>query len=254
MAKRGAPRSVSTRAGEPRAADSSERAYAAIRTRLVEFQLKPEERINEQQLALALRLSRTPVRAALNRLASEGFCSLIPNRGFYVRRIDTQELLHLFEARAELETSAFRLACRRATDAGISDLAAFWQKALHRYELRHCDEILELDEAFHLRLTRLSGNPELERLLVALNARIRFVRCIQIERGPQHDGIVRFHAQIVEALRRRAAGRGCTLLRQHIALTVENVQVVLKEALFRVYSPSVSQLSAHQRQVPLAGE
>ena len=231
------PRSASGGTREARVADSSERAYRAIRRLLVEFQLKPEERINEQQLAATLSLSRTPVRAALNRLASEGFCSLIPNRGFYVRRVDSSELLNLFEARAELETSAFRLACRRAGDTAIADLENFRQRALRRYERREHDEILELDEQFHLRLARLSGNPELERLLAALNGRIRFVRRIQIERGPRHDGIVRFHAQIVAALKRRAAARGCALLRQHISLTVESIQTVLQQALLRLYSP-----------------
>ena len=59
-----------------RSADSSERAYHTIRKLLVEFRLKPEERINEVQLSRSLGLSRTPVREALNRLASEGFVTL----------------------------------------------------------------------------------------------------------------------------------------------------------------------------------
>ena len=42
-----------------RPADSSERAYQAIRQMLVEFRLRPEERINEVRLATSLGLSRT---------------------------------------------------------------------------------------------------------------------------------------------------------------------------------------------------
>jgi DNA-binding GntR family transcriptional regulator len=94
-----------------RAADSSERAYNAIRKLLVEFGLKPEERINEVQLARNLGVSRTPVREALNRLASEGFVSLTPNRGFFVRSLSTEGLIDLYELRSVIECAAFRFMC-----------------------------------------------------------------------------------------------------------------------------------------------
>ncbi|WP_245491999.1 GntR family transcriptional regulator, partial [Mesorhizobium sp. M7A.F.Ca.AU.001.01.1.1] len=68
--------SLAAEAETRRAADSSERAYNTIRKLLVEFKLKPGERINEVQLSRGLGLSRTPIREALNRLASEGFVSL----------------------------------------------------------------------------------------------------------------------------------------------------------------------------------
>lgn len=223
-----------------RAADSAERAYRAIRQQLVEFKMRPEERINEVQLAQTLDLSRTPVREALNRLASEGFVVFTPNRGFCFRGLDIDDLLDLFELRAIIETGSFALACERADEAGIARVQAFWADAKLRYENKDPDEILELDEAFHVHLAELANNPEIVRQLIGVNARIRFVRRVQIENGPQHWSLVEDHSRIVQALTERDREKGIEILRAHISLTFAEARAVLKEALLKIFLPEPS--------------
>src|SRR5690606_31139082 len=87
----------------PRAADSVNRVYAAIRRMAVNFEFRPEQRINEVELAAALNVSRTPVREALNRLVIEGLITLVPNKGFYCRPFDAEQIMSLFEVRTALE-------------------------------------------------------------------------------------------------------------------------------------------------------
>ncbi|AYD04216.1 GntR family transcriptional regulator [Neorhizobium sp. NCHU2750] len=219
-----------------RAADSSERAYNTIRKLLVEFQLKPEERINEMQLAKSLSISRTPIREALNRLASEGFVSLTPNRGFFVRSLSTEGLIDLYELRSIIECSAFRLMCERASDEDIGRLQSYWANIVDGYRDQPPDDILAEDEGFHILIAELSGNPEIVAQLNAINARIRFIRRIQIEHSTHDKTLVAAHSQIVDAATRRAAGEGMELLRQHIELTVSATQQALKDALLKVYS------------------
>jgi DNA-binding GntR family transcriptional regulator len=221
--------------GVRRAADSADRAYAAIRQWIIEFKLKPEERINELQFAQALALSRTPVREALNRLASEGFLVFSPNRGFFCRSLDIADLVAVYELRSILERGGFELACRRASNAGIAALARFWADALRRYARGDPDEMLGLDEAFHRQLAELSGNHEIVRQVTAIDARIRFVRRIGIEHGPRHARMIGEHTRLVAALKARNAPRGMRILVQHISLSVEEAQKVLKEVLFRLY-------------------
>lgn len=220
-----------------RAADSAERAYKAIRKQLVEFKMRPAERINEVHLAQMLDLSRTPVREALNRLASEGFVVFTPNRGFCFRGVDIDDLLDLFEMRSIIETGAFALACERADEAGIARLQAFWADARIRYENKDPDEILELDESFHVHLAELANNPEIVRQLIGVNARIRFVRRVQIENGPQHWSLVEDHSRIVQAIVDRDRERGIEILRSHISLTFAEARSVLKEALLKIFLP-----------------
>jgi DNA-binding GntR family transcriptional regulator len=202
--------------------------------------MRPAERINEVHLAQMLDLSRTPVREALNRLASEGFVVFTPNRGFCFRGVDIDDLLDLFEMRSIIETGAFALACERADEAGIARLQAFWADARVRYENKDPDEILELDEGFHVHLAELANNPEIVRQLIGVNARIRFVRRVQIENGPQHWSLVEDHSRIVQAIVDRDRDRGIEILRSHISLTFAEARAVLKEALLKIFLPEQS--------------
>ncbi|MGF7161676.1 DNA-binding GntR family transcriptional regulator [Rhodoligotrophos appendicifer] len=224
-----------TKRSTPRPADSAERAYKSIRDLAIEFRLRPDERINEVQLSKQLHVSRTPIREALNRLASEGFLVFQPNRGFFFSAPDMNDLLKLFELRSVIETGSFNLSCERATEAEIADLEIFWQGALARYDDYDPDEILKLDEEFHVRLARLAGNHEISRALDALNARIRFARRIQIGRRRHITRMTMEHGQMIEALKDRNSTGGNEALRSHISLTIEDASDVIKEAVFRLY-------------------
>lgn len=214
-----------------RPADSADRAYAAIRRLVVDFRFRPDERINEVQLAAQIGLSRTPIREALNRLASEGFLIFSPNRGFVFRALDIDDLVHLFELRTIVETGAFRLACMRGDREAATNLSDFWREAHEAYRSADPDEILDLDEAFHVTLARASGNPEIVRHLQAVNARIRFVRRVQIERGRKHASMIDEHTEIAKALQCRDVWSGTDLLSRHIAMTVEDARSALAEAI-----------------------
>ncbi len=228
------------RAGPRRPADSVLRAYAAIRAQVVDFRLRPGERVNEFQLARQLGLSRTPVREALNRLASEGFLVLTPNRGFFFRPLDIAALVQFYEVRSVLERGAFVLACERATDAAIAELAGFWSDAKLVYLRDDPDEKLDLDEGFHQRLAGLSGNPEFARQLAAINARIRFARRTEIARGPRHAIMVDDHGKLVAALQRRQASVGSGILAAHISLSVEDARAVLRDVLGADYAEAAA--------------
>ncbi|RAI01667.1 GntR family transcriptional regulator [Acuticoccus sediminis] len=230
-------------AGAPlqkRSADSSERAYETIRKLLVEFRLRPEERINEVQLSRTLGLSRTPIREALNRLASEGFVELSPNRGFHVRPLSTEGLLDLYELRSIVECAAFQLMCKRADPEDLADFGDFWASVRDDYRDRDPDEILELDETFHMMLAELSGNQEIPKQLSAINARIRFIRRIQIEHVTHDTGQVLQHDAIVDAAMKRDVEAGTAALRSHIEITVSATQQAMKDALLKIYESGTS--------------
>ena len=229
------PEPAGTEQEPRRLADSSERAYNVIRKQLVEFKLRPDERINEVQLARGLGFSRTPIREALNRLASEGFVSLTPNRGFFVRSLSTEGMIDLYEMRSIIECAAFRLMCERATDEQIDRLRAYWEAIVDEYQHHDPDVILAEDEGFHLLIAELSGNPELVHHLNAINARIRFIRRIQIEHT---HGIrqIASHSAIVDAAVKRDPARGVELLRDHIEMTVSATQQALKDVLLKAFT------------------
>ncbi len=218
-----------------RSADSGDKAYEVIRRQLVEFKLKPDQRINEMALAKSLGISRTPIREALNRLASEGFVVLTPNRGFFFKALDIEALINLYELRSIIECGGFALMCERASDADLERLRSYWDNVKVNYTARDPDEILFLDEGFHLLIAELAGNPEIVNQLMAINARIRFVRRIQIQHKSHDEEFVGVHQKIVDAGLRRDVPDGTELLRAHLRMTVSAAQHALKDALLDVY-------------------
>jgi DNA-binding GntR family transcriptional regulator len=213
---------------------STDRVYEQIKLMAMTYAFLPGEHINEVELARQLAVSRTPVREALNRLSSEGFTTMAPNRGFFGRLLDVNEIFHLFEYRCALEQAIMRLACERATDADLDALDDFVRDLAQRDAEDQTPTLdrLRQDEEFHLRIARLTGNPEFERALEAVNSRIHFVRWIDLrQRGTSVAG----HARLAGLLRTRDAERCATQLGDLIRRRREEILEVIKQGVVEIY-------------------
>lgn len=87
-----------------------------LRAAVLAGEFAPGERLYEVELSQRLGVSRTPVRAALQALASDGLLDHVPHRGYSVRAFDLAETMQAYEIRAVLEG----LAARRAAQQGMS--------------------------------------------------------------------------------------------------------------------------------------
>lgn len=84
-----------------------------IRTSVLSGEFEPGARLHEVRLSERLGVSRTPIRSALQSLASEGMLDYTPNRGYSVRRFSTSEIVDAYEIRAVMEALAARFAAER---------------------------------------------------------------------------------------------------------------------------------------------
>lgn len=210
-------------------------AYAHLHEQAVNYRVRPGRRIKESEVAKYLSISRSPVREALNRLASEGLVSFEHNRGFLARELDPREVRELFELRAGLEAQAFRLACERADDNAIKALRDHWERLLDHRAALSLDQLIDGDEDFHRRLAGLAGNRELSATLETINARIRFVRRIEIARPERNTTTFVEHAALLEHLQQRAAERGAALIASHITLSAQDALDAIKEGLATIF-------------------
>jgi DNA-binding GntR family transcriptional regulator len=94
----------------------TEQAYREIEERIVTLQLKPGEFLSEYALSESLRIGRTPIREALQRLAHEGLVTILPRKGILVSETDPRKQLLVLEVRRELERLLCRAGAQRATD------------------------------------------------------------------------------------------------------------------------------------------
>ena len=200
------------------------------------FEFKPDERINEGSLATALGTSRTPLREALNRLVAEGFLTFRTGRGFFCRTLDPDGVFDLYEARRAIEAEGARLAAERASDADLVALLAHLDATEQDYTGgTEAKRLVDLDEDFHLRVIRLSGNAEMERILRNLNARSRYIRWIDME--DRHLVTPADHRAIAEALKRRDGTEAASEMARHIERRRDEATDAVRRAFSRLYVP-----------------
>lgn len=220
----------------PAAAPDSvvERVYERVKAMAVAYELKPGERVNEVEIARRLGASRTPLREALNRLSAEGLLRFTPGKGYYCRDLDVEEVFQLYELRKTIEIAAVRLAVERARDEDIDALLAFLAATGPDPGSRTTFELVHLDETFHERLLAMSGNGQMLRVLANVNARIRFVRWIDMDRRNRRKTQTE-HRDVLRALKRRDADGCVALLEKHIDRRVDDITVALKEGYAKIY-------------------
>jgi DNA-binding GntR family transcriptional regulator len=93
----------------------TEEAYRQIEERIVTLRLKPGEVLSEQALSASLKIGRTPIREALQRLAREGLIVVLPRKGILVSDINPRSQLLVLEVRRELERLLSRSGAERAS-------------------------------------------------------------------------------------------------------------------------------------------
>ncbi|MCP5036585.1 MAG: GntR family transcriptional regulator [Rhodobacteraceae bacterium] len=221
-----------------------DRVYLQLRSMAANFEFKPDARINESSLSLALGASRTPLREALNRLVAEGFLTFKSGRGFFCRSLSPALVLDLYEARAAVETEAVRLATMRASDAELNGLNT-WLESTGPGSSQGIDaeKLLKADEEFHLKIAELSQNGELLRLLVNLNDRVRYIRLIylrgQVESAKTDTNPAKTspHKAIMAAILDRKPGVAMAAMRQHIERRREDASKAVRIAYSQLYVP-----------------
>jgi DNA-binding GntR family transcriptional regulator len=208
--------------------------YEQLKQMAVLYTIRPGERVNELELAERFNVSRTPLREALNRLVAESLLSFVPNRGFFVRRLERQDIFDLYELRRSLESAAVMLAAERADARDVKALRKFWKDVLRVKVKVPAEELVAKDEEFHLRLVALSGNNEMVRALYGINARIHFVRWVDLEqRG--HDAFAE-HLDLLDALEARDTARCRALIETHITWRMEEITKVVEAGVVKLFA------------------
>jgi DNA-binding GntR family transcriptional regulator len=178
----------------------------------------PSERINQEQIARELGVSRTPVREALHALAREGLVVLHPRRGAFVNVFGERDVSELYEMRELLEPHAAADACVRATPAQVEVV----RRLADEIELAtgsDMERAFTLNRDFHARLCEPCDNRLLMALLEIVWSQQSALSIFAYQRQSA-EAMRRTYAQhreIVEAFAARDADRTRELVRRHIS-------------------------------------
>lgn len=224
------------------------KALLIMRELILEGALLPGKRISELSVAERTGISRTPIRAALQRLEEEGLVETIPSGGFAVKSFSQQDVFDSIEIRGTLEGLAARLAAERGSMARLGPLNAC---------LQELDEVVESAIATEEGFSRyVTANARLHALIVDMAESPTLER--QIERAvslpfaspsgfvmaqalmPESHRVL-FVAQdqhrcVVEAITNREGARAEAIMQEHARLAGRNLRLALRheKALERV--------------------
>jgi DNA-binding GntR family transcriptional regulator len=166
-------------------------------------ELAPGGRVNENALAARFGISRGPIREALRALEASGLVHSIPNRGFFVRRLDLDEAVHIYDVRAVLFGLAGETLANIATEQVVAGLNRYIADMEQAAEARDFDAYYPLNLAFHRYIIESTGNPVLAGLYLDLVKQMHLFRARSLGPGGGLAVSNAEHREMVEAVMRR---------------------------------------------------
>jgi DNA-binding GntR family transcriptional regulator len=210
------------------ARSQSEEAYLRIRERIVSLDMPPGSVVNESRLRQELKIGRTPIREALQRLARENLVRSVPHRGTFVTDINITDLARITEVRVVLESHAARLAAERLSIADRGSFAQFLERLEEGPSLDQ-HQLMRLDQQIHREIYRAARNPFLESTLERyFNLSLRLWYLV-LDRQVGLREAVEEHAELLRAI---LAGDGPAAeesMRRHVTGFEREIRKVLVE-------------------------
>ena len=195
-----------------------------LRDKIIQNELAPGDRIREREVCKDLQVSRTPLREALHKLASEGLIELIPNRGAIITRPSAGEIADMLQVLGVLEAFAGERVCEYISDQEVAEIKALQYEMLAAYARQDRLKYFKLNQKIHLAIVKAARSETLLSLHARLNARLYRIRYQSNLKNETWGSALAEHDHILDALEQRDAEKLSTLLRQHLKSTWEKVR------------------------------
>jgi DNA-binding GntR family transcriptional regulator len=136
----------------------AERAYTLLVRKITRLEAEPGSVLVERDLMQEFGIGRTPIREAMQRLASERLVNHRPNRGMFVSEITASSVQEIYEFRSVVDGHAAWLAATRATPSQVAELARLHKRLLRATEDEDIDDYVETDRHFYRVLGEAAHN------------------------------------------------------------------------------------------------
>lgn len=201
--------------------------FNTLREAILKEDLKPGERLMEQQLAVKLGVSRTPIREAIRMLEQEGLAITTPRKGAEVAHMTLKDMEDVLQIREALEDLAVRIACQRINDEQIERLKVIADKFEELTKSGNVKALAECDVEFHDVVYEAADNPKLMNLLNNLREQLYRYRVEYLKNADVYPSLIKEHEEIVNAL----AAHNVEMATGYIHVHVENQEVAVKQII-----------------------
>jgi DNA-binding GntR family transcriptional regulator len=217
----------------------TQRVYDRVRDMILHLEIAPGANLDEASLEREFGVSRTPVREALIRLASEGLITLLPNRGARVTPIDVSDLSELFESLELTQRATLRWCAKRRPAAAVAELRALADDFEQAAEARDYERMGEANQAFHRKIGEASGNKYVAQLyhsLLTVSLRVARMMFAHSQQDPDdqaryYGNVIREHEAMIAAIEAGDSEAAERLGREHVALFRSRVVAYVEHSL-----------------------
>jgi DNA-binding GntR family transcriptional regulator len=207
--------------------------YESLKAMIVTGRLPPGSRVTEIELATRLKVSRTPVREALNQLERDGLVTARPRQGFSIKEFDLTMFRESFDIREVLDGYATELATERMTEADKSRLRSILDECERLAAIpdrTQEDKFLELQLGLELHrcIAELSGNEMLRNMLVSILEKCQHYIWLELIWLDEWKDARDEHAAIINAMCAGDAQLASELSRRHIRTSRDTILKLLQ--------------------------
>jgi DNA-binding GntR family transcriptional regulator len=173
---------------------------AEIRRLILSGELPAGARVDQEELAEQLEVSRHPVRQAIDRLGERGFVIIQPHRSAIVAEISIADMEELYGARRVLEDWAIRESWNRSAAVTEADLAPSFKILESVDPAEDLDAFMTANRDFHLAMHRSCGNRHVLRTITSLFDLSERYQRAALHQAPRQDASKRDHREMMQAV------------------------------------------------------
>ena len=192
-----------------------------LREQIFSHELAPGSWLDEQSLALAFGISRTPMREAIKVLASEGLVTTKMNKGAYVTEVDRRDLEQIFTVLSLLEGQAAKETALKATEAQLTQLDDLHHRLEKAAADRDLEQFFEINVKFHDVIGEIAGNKWMNGVIADLRKVLKLQRRDSLGRGGRLLSTLIEHREILQAILKRDSLAAEAAMRKHLARGLE---------------------------------
>ena len=201
-----------------------EYAYRIIRENILNMVLTPGTKISEKEISDELSISRTPVREAFIRLSQQALVEIFPQRGTYISKINTNQIIEFKFLRLTLDQAVMKLACKNFPE----NMKLKLQHCLAKQEIcvktNNYDQFFELDNKLHCLIFTGCEKPNIWKIIQETNLNYVRSRILDLRtRQTEINLLFKQHQTLVEAIIQNDEQLGYETITEHINKVIGDI-------------------------------
>lgn len=201
----------------------SDQIYELLKKKIVYNEIKPGERLMQEEIAGVFKASRTPIREAFILLEKDGLVERLPQGGVRITQIDIETVEDVYGIRGALEAYAVELACKKIQEPEIIQLKEIEKQASailadpSAATETKLQKLFDLNSSFHEGIYKSTGSPLLAAMINNLKILVLRLRVLALSEAKTWDQVWKEHSQLIDCLDRRDTESACKIMRDHIS-------------------------------------